>query len=376
MADSVYHSYKDREKEKCSDIKTLRKSVLLGEYNDSIIYFNRSYLWKSVLLNSFKAEFEQDELHQLPHENPGTDNDNWVGHSKVELSREGVDQDPLDNHHDKPETNGFKDETDILAVIKMDVERLIIDPIFQQEEIKNDIIQILYNYDKFTPYKQGFHEICGLIYLQLYRDKSLIFSSKDIQLETFSIFTALMNSLTPNFYNEDNLVGWCISTFNKYLLLIDPNLYDLMIKHYKIESQIWLIRWVRLIFLRELGLNNTYKVLDHLICFDYDITKLIPFIIIIFLIKIKMSLVTCEDQGEILYLLLHYPYQEYTNDEITEIVRFSIQLYNSSELNMKIIGTNINKNYHKGLNWDKIKNLDKLRLELKLQRRVRGALRK
>jgi len=314
-------------------------------------------------LNSYKLEFQEDELKPIP--KPGE-----LSHKKQSLEKESVSEDPLTNGNDYND-----DDNDILDVIQMDVERLIIDPIFQKKDIKDDITQILYNYDKFTPYKQGFHEICGLVYLVLYQDDP---TNSNIKIETFNVFTSLMLSVAPNFYNEDNLIGWCISIFNKFFKLTDSALYDFFIKIHKIESQLWLIRWVRLLFMRELGLNNTVKILDMFICYDHDLSKLIPFVIIISLIKIKLRLVECEDNGEILTLLLHYPHKEYSNEEVKELIDLSIKLYRAPESKLEEYGIALNKRFHKGMgiNWEKSRDIDRLRMELRLQKKVRRMLKR
>lgn len=314
-------------------------------------------------MNSYKVDFLENELQPTP--KPGEPLE--ISHTRHDLTKESVTNDPLSTGYNSD------DVENVLDVIKMDVDRLIIDPIFQKDEIKQDIIQILYNYDKFTPYKQGFHEICGLVYLQLYLDNP---ENEKIKIETFNIFTSLMLSVVPNFYIEDNLIGWCISVFNKYFKLTDGALYDFFVKTHKIESQIWLIRWVRLLFMRELGISNTVKILDMFICFDYDLSKLVPFVIIISLIKIKLRLVECEDNGEVLTLLLHYPHREYSNEEVKELVDLSIKLYKAPENKLEGYGLALNKKFHKGVNWDKMKDMDRVRMELRLQKKVRGMLAK
>lgn len=324
--------------------------MLKNEYNDESEDFVRGFLWRTVCLNSYKVRFSDSELDEVP----------VLENDEVDLSTQSL----------VSEANGTSFAA--LDVIKMDVDRLMIDPIFETEHVKHDVIQILYNYNKFTPYKQGYHEICGLIYLQLHQDGLL----DDIKVTTFNIFTSLMLTIVPNFYQEDNLIDWCTSNFNRRLKLVDGSLYDLLIKTHKIESQVWLIRWVRLLLLRELGTENTVRILDLLLCYDHDLSKLIPFIIIIFLIKIKLQLVECEDNGEILHLLLHYPHKLYTNAEIFEIVDLSIKLLNAPEAKLAAYGKAINKRMNKEVNWDKFTDLDRIKMELKLRRRVKGMLKR
>lgn len=329
-------------KHQYATIQQLRQAVLQEQYHPQQPYFSRSFLWKSLALNSYtNSSFQQVEF----------------------LSSRPTMYDPLTNDEE-------------LDVIKVDVDRLLLDPIFAREEIKNDMMDILYTFSKqVASYRQGFHELCGVVYLNLYRDGAA--ASRDLRTDCYHIFSHLVaQHVIPTYYNQDAFLGWCVSIFNKYLLLIDPSLYELLIKYHNIDSQIWLIRWCRLLFLRELGLQNTEALLDFLWCYDADLTKLVPFLIIILLVRVKMSLVECEDQGELLYLLLHYPFHQYTRQEIQEMVQFATQMYQSPESELKAWGVKCNQRYHSKVNWNKVKDLGKLRLELKLQRRVRGALKK
>jgi TBC1 domain family protein 5 len=347
-------------KERYPTVKELRRAVLQGEYIQDTAFFSRPFLWRTICSNTYNVTFRKDELVKVPNNTDGESDITEIVHSKETLERSSTEYDPLS-----------MDEA--LDVIKLDVDRLLIDPLFQEDSVKEEIIEILYNYNKFTPYKQGFHEICGIIYLQLHNESP---NSDTVKVDTFNIFTSMMITVVPNFYNSDNLVGWCVSVFNKYLRLIDPPLYNLLIRTHKVESQVWLIRWVRLVFLRELGADNTMKLWDFMLCYNHDLCKLIPFIIIVLLIKLKLRLVDCEDSGEVLYLLLHYPHSELSSETVKQIVDWSIKLCDCPEDKLETLGLTLNKKIHKGMKWDKIRDLDRLKLELKLQRRVRCALKK
>lgn len=341
---------------------SLARGVLEGEYSSDCAFFSRPHLWLQLCSNSYGVHFTEDELIPVPggsdhSEHDITDNDATPAKKQQQLT--------------------ILDAPEILTIINMDVGRLLLDPIFQTSAVKQDITQILYNYNRYTPYKQGFHEICAVVYLELHREAEHDPALREaIKINTFNIFTSMMITIVPQFYNSDNLVGWCVSVFNKYLRLIDAPLYNLLIKSHRIESQVWLIRWVRLIFLRELQEDNTLKLWDLMLSYDSDFSKLVPFIIVVMLIKLKLRLVDCEDNGEILYLLLHYPHTPMTNDDVRLIIGWSIQLCECPEDSLHVLGLKITKKIHKDQKWDKVKDLDKLKLEFKLQRRVRGALKR
>lgn len=347
-------------KQRFSNVDLLKAAVLEGEYSSDCAFFSRPFLWESVCNNTYGLNFKDDELLKVPKEGEEEDITD-ISHVKEELVRNSTENDPL----------SF--DSDILDMMKLDIDRLLINPLFHEEHVKQDILQIMYNYNRFQPYKQGYHELCGIIYLQLYKENPDLHKSQ-IKIQTFNIFSSMMITLVPNFYDSDNLVGWCVSIFNKYLRLIDPPLYDLLIKTHKIESQVWLIRWVRLAFSREIGLDNTVKLWDFMLCYDHDFSKLFPFLIILFLMKLKLRIAECDDNGEVLYLLLHYPHTELSNEEVKTMIQWSIKFLTSPEDKLESLGTVLSKKLHKGIRWDKVKDLDRIKLELKLKRRVQSAL--
>ncbi|KAH3681319.1 hypothetical protein WICPIJ_007721 [Wickerhamomyces pijperi] len=322
-------------------------------------------------------EYQEDEtLKLLP-----VPKENDINSQREELVKEQVSIDPLSEPTRTPNRSKFSVTSDSLDIIKVDVPRLLLSPLFTSQSIQDDIVQILYNYDhSYTSYRQGYHELCGLIYLVLHEDSddetSSLISRSDFNKEVFTTMINFIGPIVSQFYIEDSILGWSVSIFNRNLLLVDYPLYELLLKYHHIETQIWVIRWVRLILLRELGLQNSTRFVDFMWSYDSDITKLMSYIIIILLIRIKLSLVECEDSGEVLYLLLHYPYIEYSDSDICQMIEFAIQMdqCHGDEKKLKEVGVQCNKWFHKGFKWEKVKDLGKLRLELKLKRRVRGVL--
>lgn len=233
---------------------------------------------------------------------------------------------------------------DYLETIIMDVERL-----FPGEEFfnastpvalkaKRSLIEILYIFSKCNPhvgYKQGFHEIFGLIYMNLYKeaieipntntmtnDDYEILSLYDINYISHDLFTILnkfliLSGITTRFFQDEANLWRSIEQFNASLMKIDQLIHYNLISKLKILSELWAIRFFRLLLLRELGndLRVTSLLWDKFVVLagsDAGISALpdvVMFVVVVLLIRIKTDLITC-DFGEALSLLLHYPIKE------------------------------------------------------------------
>ncbi|CUM68464.1 uncharacterized protein PRCAT00006189001 [Priceomyces carsonii] len=235
-------------------------------------------------------------------------------------------------------------DEELLDTIILDVERLFPGEEFYHSPNQNaltskrQIISILYVWSKCNPhvrYKQGFHEILGLIYYNLHKESVVIPSSNTLSKTDFSIlnlfdlhylchdaFTIfnkfmLQSGIISSFYENEDVLWKSIESFNVYLMKVDQLIHYNLISKLKLESQLWIIRYLRLLLLREFGndLKEINLIWDKLITIqpkhhNEDPIKAIPdiviFMIIVLLIRLKSELIVC-DFGESLSLLLHYP---------------------------------------------------------------------
>ncbi|VEU23525.1 DEKNAAC104749 [Brettanomyces naardenensis] len=280
-----------------------------------------------------------------------------------QLSRMRVLHDPLNAENEKgidssAFTNSYQD-TDLrmLEAIITDVDRLFPEcPQYFIQSIHNRkmLVQILYLWCKLNgvAYFQGLHEICGLIYLVFFSesvdpvayetqllkrrnetpdklDRQILYlmDSSSLSHDTFTVFNILMKPIMAKYYSESALLQEAIM-FDLKLHQTDKFLYYLFKTKFRLDSRIWLMRYFRLVLIREIGLGQSMRLWDELIAFsflkdpfkaDLDITLLLPYVIIIMLSVIRPRLIV-SDYGEALYLLLHYPVQTEGNSLNNKLV--------------------------------------------------------
>lgn len=276
-----------------------------------------------------------------------------------------------DNSNNNMETDSLTLQ-DTLEIIDLDLSRLVIDDIFMEPTVHAEMRQIMFNYlvhlslqknsnnphintrissahansglggavntinvsisnMKFDHlnthnvkyyYKQGFHEILGLIFLQLY--DPLTTNKESYMKNTLFIFETLMNQIEPIFYNEANLIHWEETIFAKMLQLCSQRMYRLF--YYQIDgsttdtpgitrnqhsNMIWLIRWTRLLFLRELPMEKVYIIWDHLLTFTFPIKTYVASLIVIIILHLNDALFSgtgeeeSMDNDDLIEIMLH-----------------------------------------------------------------------
>ncbi|AMD22741.1 HHL029Wp [Eremothecium sinecaudum] len=191
-----------------------------------------------------------------------------------------------------------------LQSIKLDVCRLKLDKIFTEAKVQQDLANILIKSVKETgrPYKQGYHELCAVFYMQLRRDDY----NDDICESVSQMFNILLKHI-KEFYIESNLINWTRTTFEPLLEHAFPQLHKLLLHRHCIDNSIWLIRWSRLLFLREFELSYTLQLWDHLFSFRYPLPDLVAAVAVTCQGLVEQDLNKCEDVGDILGILLRYP---------------------------------------------------------------------
>lgn len=378
--------------DKYKSLDQLKQAVIENEYSPANGKFIRSLLWKSVFITeSLNIKLWANKLsdsrrvyHQLikgddmiipwykleidsPYYQPielsrnssirKTKNTTGIAKQnsikqKSKLTRVKMNDDPLSKGDEsKGETSDILSQTDeredtdleLLKTIILDAERL-----FPGEKFFNDnkyyrqqVIEVLYvwcKYNNSIGYKQGFHEILGLIYMNIRKDsitipKTNTISSDDLKIlnlydmnylchDIFTIFNKFMvkNGIISNYYENENVLLKSIESFNKYLMKVDQLIHYNLISKLKVESQLWCIRYFRLMLLREIGhdLDIMTYLWDKIIVVEGNkVPNLLTFLIIVLLINLKSDLIIC-DFSEGLSLLLHYP-TELKFDNVTSL---------------------------------------------------------
>lgn len=278
---------------------------------------------------------------------------------------------------------------DTLDIIDLDLSRLILDVIFQEPIVHAQMRQILFSYlakdycfqlannyhnngsydynngsdyvNNFVSnpddninqlmisgtyyYKQGYHEILGMIFLQLYDDTNDgPKENKDVDMTVSNtrnfttdrntmkniliIYSKLMDQIIPVFYNEEGLMNWEKNEFAKMLEVSSKPLHKIFYEtnqtnendnHHKHSNLIWLIRWTRLLLMRELPRDSVLIIWDHLLTFTYPIKTFMSSLIILILLKLDKKLTSIykdynNDLDEIIELLLHIDKEKIIHD--------------------------------------------------------------
>lgn len=282
---------------------------------------------------------------------------------KQKLSRMSVNHDPLSTNTSSARK---KTPTDIvtLETLVADVDRLfpqLPDCFINKRHNKIKVIEILYIWWKLNGgiYQQGIHELVGLIFIHVKNEsvhpanisKRKVGASEGSNVElsplekeivefadsnyvchdVFNIFNRFINLVVDKYYSETSLLQESIK-FDLILHQLDKFQYILFKNRLKIDSTIFLLRYYRLLFIRELGLNSTVLLWDKLMAFGYlnkqngdtqlNLTPLLPYITILLLSKIKAKTIY-SDYGETLFMLLHYPIKPDTIHNLSQTMNKS-----------------------------------------------------
>jgi TBC1 domain family protein 5 len=195
---------------------------------------------------------------------------------------------------------------------------------FRQPETQNCLLDILFVYCKINPdvgYRQGMHELLAPILWAVERDAvdvgeggsgagrdavlKMALDSKFIEHDTFTLFGLVMQT-AKTFYdpatetrlgklasrprgrpvdNESAILIRCRRIFNSLLPRVDPALAS-HLEDLEISPQVFLMRWIRLIFGREFPFDDLLRVWDLLFAEDPSI-ELIDYICVAMLLRIR-----------------------------------------------------------------------------------------
>ncbi|TKA74040.1 hypothetical protein B0A49_02725 [Cryomyces minteri] len=252
--------------------------------------------------------------------------------------------DPLSESDESPWVALRKDET-LRAEIFQDVERCMPDNFyFRQPTTQTMLLDILFVFRKLNPdvgYRQGMHEVLAPILWVVERDaiepESLVATSRTrpqgstllpevfdacyVEHDTFTLFGLIMRN-AKSFYepgmhgkilksttkigqqNDNPMVVRCKHIFEELLPQADPGLAA-HLQEIDVVPQIFLMRWIRLIFGREFAFDNVLEMWDLILAEDSSL-ELVNEICVAMLLRIRWQLVDA-DYNTALTLLLHYP---------------------------------------------------------------------
>lgn len=187
---------------------------------------------------------------------------------------------------------------------------------FKEPSTKKTLLDILFIYSKLHPdigYRQGMHELLAPILWVVYCDAvesstsasrmaedSLMLDVLDrqfIEHDAFTLFCAVMQT-AKSFYeigeSSSPIVERSRRIHDEYLGEIDPSLAN-HLQVIEILPQIFLLRWIRLLFGREFSLRDTLSVWDVLFAEGLSIS-LVDMTCVAMLLRIRSQcwLIQCD----------------------------------------------------------------------------------
>lgn len=296
----------------------------------------RSVCWKAFLL--FKDVNTSNWSHVLL-ENRNSYSALREHHLKYIKHPELLNQLSLDPLADDPDSpwNAVRDDEAIRAEILQDVQRLPDEPFYHKESTQTLILDILFIWVKLNTdlggYRQGMHELLApLLYVvdkdaidrknvgDAIADPNMVemLDSYFIEHDTFALFSRLMDHTKP-FYEVSVDAGGPMSgeqsaivekskmIHEVALMRIDPELAK-HLQNIEILPQIFLIRWIRLLFGREFPFEQQLVLWDTIFAFDPTL-DLIDLVCVAMLLRIRWTLLEA-DYTSALQVLLKYPAPE------------------------------------------------------------------
>ncbi|OAA58571.1 Rab-GAP/TBC domain protein [Niveomyces insectorum RCEF 264] len=275
--------------------------------------------------------------------------------------------DPLADDPESPWDSFRRDEA-VRVEILQDVRRLPDDPLYHQEQIQTLILDVLFVFCKHNPdaggYRQGMHELLAPVVYVLHDDAiehsaasatpldttdeamAEMLDARFIEHDAYVLFSKIMDR-ARNFYEinksssssasgddgsavhtnrllfppnelspflasshsaggveESAIVKMSKEIHETTLMQVDPELAT-HLKNIEILPQIFLIRWIRLLFGREFPFQQHLALWDNIFAFDPHL-DLVPLICVAMLLRIRWELLDA-DYSVALQSLLQYP---------------------------------------------------------------------
>eukprot|EP01129_Flabellula_baltica_P010498 TRINITY_DN4442_c0_g2_i1.p1 TRINITY_DN4442_c0_g2~~TRINITY_DN4442_c0_g2_i1.p1 ORF type:complete len:437 (+),score=90.59 TRINITY_DN4442_c0_g2_i1:18-1328(+) len=292
----------------------------------------RSLIWK-VFLNVL----DQDEALEIWIQKITTRRDEYDQLiSEFDINpRGGKKTNPLARDNDSEWSLYFENEK-IKKTIMMDINRTYPEyQFFHTDEVKKMILNVLFVYAKKYPeigYRQGMHDLAAPILYLVNEEKldvddeeplSVMFDQSKVEQDTWIMFEALMMT-AQHFYGttqqtkhtELAVTEKCEYIQNILLKKVDPYL-STYFNNLEVLPQIYLLRWLRIMFGREFSLRETLLLWDAIFAWDYDLS-LCDYISVAMLYRLRDTFIE-SDYNDILGILFRYPSDGMTVESLLEL---------------------------------------------------------
>ncbi|KAF5017384.1 hypothetical protein F66182_10690 [Fusarium sp. NRRL 66182] len=320
----------------------LRRAVRYNGPSGPCISGCRSLCWKTFLLSTAAEGLSWPQVLDDGRRLYTKQRDHFLKYIKHPEALAELSVDPLTEDPSSPWNTIRQDET-IRAEIQQDVQRLPDEASYHEDGTQAIILDILFVYCKLNPerggYRQGMHELLAPILHVIEQDSldpttlpsdtpldDALVKTLDhsyIEHDAFVLFSQLMEraqsfyevkdtiptpgaSLRPSKFPEQSSAIVERSKFIHEVCLqkVDPELAT-HLTNIEILPQIFLIRWIRLLFSREFPFEQFLVLWDTIFAVDPTL-ELIDLICVAMLIRIRWDLLEA-DYSVCLQLLLKYP---------------------------------------------------------------------
>ncbi|KAI0380895.1 RabGAP/TBC [Hypomontagnella monticulosa] len=323
-----------------ASLADLQRSVKGNSSSSPCISGCRSICWKVFLLSPTTDTTDWARALSESRTSYSSSRDHFLKYIKHPEHLTAESADPLADDANSPWNTLRHDET-LRAEILQDVQRLPDEPFYHQAHIQALILDILFVYCKLNPdvggYRQGMHELLAPIVYVVEQDAIdpaditsdtaedprivEILDASFIEHDAFTLFSKVMEHAKSFYEVGESTTNVPLTTFDprppissiversQYihevcLYKVDPEL-STHLKNIEILPQVFLIRWVRLLFSREFPFDQMLVLWDTL--FSADPTfRLIDLICTSMLIRVRWDLLNA-DYTVALQLLLKYP---------------------------------------------------------------------
>ncbi|KAK3944667.1 TBC1 domain family member 5 [Diplogelasinospora grovesii] len=323
-----------------SSIAELRRAVKLNGPESLCLSGCRSLCWKAFLMFQDAPVAGDNWSHTLleARNSYGALREQHLRYIKHPELLAELSFDPLADDPDSPWDAVRKDEL-IRAEILQDVQRLPDEPLlYHEEHIQTMILDILFLWCKLNPdvggYRQGMHELLApIVYVvaqdaiereaatQAAVDPAMVemLDSLFVEHDAYALFSHIMGRAKPFYEVGGTTAGSAVPQEqsaivekSKYihevaLMKIDQELAN-HLKDIEVLPQIFLIRWVRLLFGREFPFEQLLVLWDTIFAVDPKL-ELVDLICVAMMLRQRWNLLEA-DYAVALQLLLKYPSPE------------------------------------------------------------------
>ncbi|ETS80600.1 hypothetical protein PFICI_08129 [Pestalotiopsis fici W106-1] len=314
-----------------SSISHLQQAVKSNGPDSPCITGCRSVCWKVFLLGHGSSTAAWSHALLESRSTYASLRDHFLKYIKHPEYLANVSSDPLADDPDSP-WNTLRQDEALRAEILQDVQRLPDEPFYHEPRTQTLILDVLFIYCKLNPdvggYRQGMHELLAPIVYVLEQDAINpngeasegaadltmveMLDANFIEHDAFTLFSKVMDQAKAFYETDDNPSSIGRSTIVEksqhihevLLYKVDPDL-STHLKNIEVLPQIFLIRWIRLLFSREYPFDQMLVLWDTLFSVDPKL-DLVDLICTSMLLRIRWQLLEA-DYSVALQLLLKYP---------------------------------------------------------------------